>query len=81
MRENCQQAGYPMLSKIDKGALNKILSKGNIKPHKISYYLEKRDPEFEIKMANVLNVYKPKFVDRVNSIDPAKRDLTAPKGS
>jgi len=34
------------------------LSKGNIKPHKIAYYIEKRDPEFETKMANVLQVYK-----------------------
>jgi len=58
IRVNCHQAGYPMLSKIDKGVLNNILSQGNIKPHKVSYYLEKRDPEFEIKMANVLQVYK-----------------------
>lgn len=58
IRGNCYQAGHQMLSKIDKGVLNKILSQGNIKPHKISYYLEKRDPEFEVKMANVLQVYK-----------------------
>ena len=58
IRGHCRQAGYRMLSKIDKGVLNKILSQGNIKPHKVSYYLEKRDPEFEIKMANVLQVYK-----------------------
>ena len=58
IRENCEKAGYSMLSKIDKGVLNKILSQGNIKPHKVSYYLEKRDPEFETKMANVLQVYK-----------------------
>lgn len=58
IRDNCRKAGYHVLSKIDKGVLNTILSKGNIKPHKVSYYLEKRDPEFEIKMANVLQVYK-----------------------
>ena len=58
IRENCEQAGYQVLSKIDKGVLNTILSQGNIKPHNVSYYLEKRDPEFEIKMANVLQVYK-----------------------
>ena len=53
LRANCQQAGHEMLSKIDKGVLNKILSQGNIKPDKVSYYLKKRDPEFEAKMANV----------------------------
>ena len=58
IRNNCQKAGYPVLSKIDKSVLNKILSQGNIKPHKVSYYLEKRDPDFEIKMADVLQVYK-----------------------
>lgn len=58
IRKTCEEAGYICLNKIDNGVLNKILSKGAIKPHKISYYLEKRDPEFEVKMANVLQVYK-----------------------
>lgn len=58
IRANCAQAGYHMLQKIDKGVLNGILSKGNIKPHKVSYYLERRDAEFDTKMANVLQVYK-----------------------
>jgi len=58
IRSNCVQAGYSMLLKIDKGVLNKILSQGNIKPHKVSYYLERRDPDFDAKMACVLQVYK-----------------------
>jgi len=58
IRENCEQAGHQVLTKIDKGVLNTILSHGNIKPHKVSYYLEKRDPEFDLKMANILQVYK-----------------------
>ncbi|TRX44911.1 IS630 family transposase [Fulvivirga sp. M361] len=58
IRAHCHKAGYEMLSKIDKGVLNKILSQANIKPHKVSYYLEKRDPDFEVKMAHVLQVYK-----------------------
>lgn len=58
IRNHCHQAGHACLENISKGVLNKILSKGNIKPHKISYYLEKRDPEFDLKMANVLQVYK-----------------------
>lgn len=58
IRGNCEQAGHQVLSRIDKGVLNTILSRGNIKPHKVSYYLEKRDPEFDLKMANILQVYK-----------------------
>ncbi len=74
VRANCHQAGYEMLSKIDKGVLNKILSHGNIKPHKVSYYLEKRDPEFEVKMANVLQVYKE--IALINENPPAKNHKT-----
>lgn len=58
IRANCVEKGHGCLSKIGKGVLHGILSKGNIKPHKIAYYLEKRDPEFNAKMANVLQVYK-----------------------
>jgi hypothetical protein len=29
-----------------------------IQPHKISYYLERRDPDFDIKRAQVLHVYQ-----------------------
>ncbi len=58
IRKNCRDTGHQCLENINKGVLNKILSKGNIKPHKVSYYLEKRDPDFEFKMANILQVYK-----------------------
>lgn len=58
IRVHCKDYGFDNLLKIGKGRLNSILSKSNIKPHKISYYLEKRDPDFETKMANVLYVYK-----------------------
>lgn len=58
VRRECENAGYDCFSKLGKGMLNKILSSSNIKPHKIGYYLERRDPDFEEKMANVLCVYK-----------------------
>jgi len=58
IKNNCVENGHECLKKIGKSVLNGILSKGNIKPHKIGYYLEKRDPEFDIKMANILQVYK-----------------------
>ena len=58
IRSHCNEAGFECLQKIGNGVLNGILSKGGIKPHKIRYYLERRDEEFEVKMANVLHVYK-----------------------
>jgi len=58
LKNNCIENDHECLKKIGKSVLNGILSKGNIKPHKIGYYLEKRDPEFDMKMANVLQVYK-----------------------
>jgi hypothetical protein len=38
--------------------LCKILNEQEIKPHKVRYYLERRDPEFKAKMAEVLCVYR-----------------------
>jgi len=58
IREHCREEGHDSLSKIGKGRLHAILVGGNIKPHKISYYCEKRDPDFEARMADVLCVYK-----------------------
>ena len=71
IKQHCRRAGYPCLSKLGKGRLNAILSKGAIKPHKVSYYLERRDPDFEEKMANVLCVYKE--VALINASPEKKR--------
>lgn len=58
VRQHCRPAGYAMLARIAKGTVCKILQAHELKPHKINYYLERRDPEFERKMAEVLLVYK-----------------------
>ena len=58
IRKHCQEQTYSCLAKIGKGRLYVILSKSDIKPHKISYYLERKDPDFDEKMANILCVYK-----------------------
>lgn len=50
--------GLPSLANLSRSKLWTILDKAEIKPHKIKYYLEKRDPEFDEKMAQVLCVYK-----------------------
>jgi transposase len=57
-RQYANAAGYPALLKIARGTISKILTSNKIRPHKINYYLERRDPEFDAKMAQVLFVYK-----------------------
>ncbi len=57
-RNNCENAGYPSLKQLGKGTVYKILSKSDVKPHKMSYYTEKRDPDFDRKMIQVLHIYK-----------------------
>lgn len=58
IQKNAESAGFPRLSTMTKPMLQKILKRSEIKPFKIKYYCEKRDPEFETKMHNVLVVYK-----------------------
>jgi hypothetical protein len=43
---------------VSRSKLHKILRQGELRPHKVRYYVERRDPEFESKMAAVLHVYK-----------------------
>jgi len=43
---------------IRKGTVSKILSRSDVKPHKISCYLEKKDADFDRKMTQILHVYK-----------------------
>jgi len=58
VRQHCVAAGHPALRKLSRSKLHKILRQGELRPHKIRYYVERRDPDFEPKMANVLHVYK-----------------------
>ena len=57
-RRHCRRAGHPSLAQIRRGTVSKILSAEALKPHKVRYYVEKRDPDFDAKMARVLCVYK-----------------------
>ena len=57
IREACEEAGHPSLARLGKGTVSKILSEAQVKPHKIRYYLERRDPDFDAKMAQVLMIY------------------------
>lgn len=51
-------SGHDCLNKACKATIQRILSEHPIRPHKVAYYLERRDPEFDHKMEEVLCVYK-----------------------
>jgi transposase len=57
-RKHGPAAGHPSLARIGRGTVSKVLRAQPVRPHKITYYLERRDPEFERKMADVLCVYR-----------------------
>ena len=58
INKNAEAAGYTRLSTIHKSTVHTILDEAEIKPFRIKYYCENRDPEFDEKMHNVLLVYK-----------------------
>ena len=57
-REHAPAAGHECLANLVQGTVCKILGQEEVKPHKVRYYLERRDAEFEQKMAEVLCVYR-----------------------
>jgi transposase len=57
-REHGPAEGHACLARLVQGTVCKILDQEEVKPHKVRYYLERRDPEFAQKMAEVLCVYR-----------------------
>jgi transposase len=57
-RNHAASAGHPCMARIVQGTVCKILARHDVKPHKVRYYLERRDEAFEAKMADVLCVYR-----------------------
>ena len=58
IRQHCIAAGHPALANLSRSKLHKILHAAELHPHKIRYYVERRDPALESKMTSVLHVYK-----------------------
>jgi transposase len=57
-RAHAATAGHPCLANLAQGTVCKILAGHDVKPHKVRYYLERRDEDFETKMAEILCVYR-----------------------
>ena len=57
-RTHGREAGHAELSALAPSTVSKILASQEVRPHKITYYLERRDPQFDEKMAQVLCFYR-----------------------
>lgn len=58
VRKYATEAGYPALAQAAKATVQRILDAQGLRPHKVTYYLERRDPNFLSKMKEVLLVYQ-----------------------
>ena len=58
VRQHAADVGHPSLARAAKSTVQRILDAQQLQPHKVKYYLERRDPEFELKMKEVLLVYQ-----------------------
>jgi hypothetical protein len=58
-RQRGPAQGHACLANLAQGTVCKILDQDEVKPHKVRYYLEQRDPDFAEKMAEVLCVLSP----------------------
>lgn len=72
VRAHAVDAGHPSLSRAAKATVHRILRQQSLRPDKIKYYLEQRDPQFEPKMTVVLLVYQQVSLqnDRRGPSDP-----------
>ena len=68
VREHAVEAGYPSLNRAAKATVQRILAAQPLHPEKVKYYLERRDPEFEAKMREVLLVYQQVPLQNQNGV-------------
>jgi transposase len=75
-RKHAPAAGYECLNCAAKATIHRILKSQPLRPHKVRYYLEKRDKEFAKKMQEVLVVYKEVNAQNDNQNEPDKKIIT-----
>ncbi len=69
---NATAAGFARLSQVGKTTVWRILDGHDLKPHRVRYYLEQRDAQFERKMAEVLMVYRDVSLYRAEAVHDAR---------
>lgn len=69
VRENAVAQGHRSLRRAAKATIQRILKNQILQPHKVKYYLERRDPQFDEKMREVLLVYQEVHVQNQSARD------------
>lgn len=69
---HAKQAGFTRLARAGKTTVWRILETHELKPHRVRYYLDRRDAQFERKMAEVLMVYRDVNMDRTEAAHDAR---------
>ena len=67
VREQAVTAGHPSARQVAQGTISKLLAAQDLHPHRVRYYLQRKDPDFDRKMVQVLHVYQQVTLD----LDPA----------
>ena len=75
-RKHAPAAGHDCLKRAAKATIHRILKSQPLQPHKVRYYLEKRDKEFDKKMQEVLVVYQEIKAQNDNQNEQDKKIIT-----
>jgi len=79
VRRQAVARGHPSLARASKATVQRILAAQPLQPHKVTYYMERRDPNFESKMRDVLLVYQEVELQNqgpLPSADPLAKVIT-----
>jgi hypothetical protein len=66
-------AGHACLAELAPSTVHDLLNNQPIKPHKVRYYLDRRDPAFAERKAEVIEVYGA--VEMLRSLPEAERSV------
>jgi transposase len=58
IREHAEKEGHSCLLRLSASNVKRLLDSQDIQPHKVRYYLQRRDPDFDGKRVQVLHVYQ-----------------------
>lgn len=72
-RQHGPQTGHLSLCQAAKATIQRILKTHPVQPHKQRYYLERRDPDFEARMHEVLVVYQEVALDQRQGTQASKQ--------
>lgn len=74
VRDHALAQGHPSLTRASKATVQRILKEQPLRPDKVTYYLQRRDPNFEMRMREVLLVYQDVALQNEQSPETASSD-------